>query len=247
VCKKWSKVKEGEESWLAHAIQLMGNDKCGVDIRIEWARGNGKQRDGDVQSRKSSSMSNLRAEPEAEIPPVPSLPQLLDDESRGRSTGNLSIPRPLFSRKRSMGSQLSTGRASDVSDADSDPEDSEVPWVCTVVIRASKFLAPHLHALTGNDEKQTRDTAPLRLKVASLAPAPHHPKVVAQLKVQYPLPDLDLWHADLLPARKDSEAPEGKHTLTAEEIKDVVCSTVMWVVVREGFSGLSKKCKPRLS
>jgi hypothetical protein len=249
VCKKWCKVKEGEESWLAQAIQLMGNDKCAVDIRIEWARGNNKQRDGDASSRKSSSMTNLRAEPETDIPPVPSLPSPISDEGMGRSTLNLTIPRPpLFARrKRSGASQINSGRTSDVSDADSDPEDSEVPWVCSIVIRASKHLAPHPHALMGNDEKQTRDAAPLRLKVASLAPAPHHPKVVAQLKMQYPLPDVDLWHADLLPARKDLEAPEGKHILTAEEIKDVICSTVLWVVVREGFSGLSKKLKPRLS
>ena len=245
VCKKWSKVGEGEDGWLAQAIQLMGQDRCGVDIRIEWARGNGKQRDGESPSRKSTSMGNLRAEPEASIPPIPA-----SDDGRGRSTGNLTIPRtPLFARrKRSGGSQIgSGGRNSDVSDAESDPEDSEVPWVCTVVIRASEILASHLQGPAGNDEAQWRETAPLRLKVASLAPAPHHPKVVAQLKIQFPLPDVDLWQATLLPARKGMEPPEGKHIFTAEEIKDVICSTVMWVVVREGFSGLSKKVKPRLS
>ena len=35
--------------------------------------------------------------------------------------------------------------------------------------------------------------------------------------------------------------------LTAEEIKDIVCSTVLWLVVREGFSNLSKRDKRRLS
>ena len=28
--------------------------------------------------------------------------------------------------------------------------------------------------------------------------------------------------------------------LTAEEIKDVVCSTGLWLVVREGFGGIGK-------
>lgn len=29
-------------------------------------------------------------------------------------------------------------------------------------------------------------------------------------------------------------------TLTAEEIKDIVCSTGLWLVVREGFGGVGK-------
>ena len=245
MCKKWCKVGDGEDNWLVQAINLIGNDRCGVDIRVEWARGN--RRDADTASRKSSSMSNLRADADAEIPPVPSIPQSpSEDRGRAPTATNLTIPRPpLFTRRKRSGGS-STGRTSDVSD-ESDPEDSEVPWVCTVVIHPSKLLSPH--ASPPSDEKTS---APLRLKVASLAPAPHHPKVVAQLKMQYPLPDVDLWNADLLP-RKNSvpgtpgSAPAGRHILTAEEIKDVVCSTVMWVVVREGFSGLSKKVKPRLS
>lgn len=239
MCKKWNKVGEGEDNWLSQAIQLIGNERCSVDIRVEWARGN--RRDGESSSRKSSSMSNLRAEADAEIPPVPSLP-LPGCEDKGRSSTNLTIPMaPLFTRRKRSGGS-STGRTSDVSD-DSDPEDSEVPWVCTVVIRPGKLRSPHAPPLTG-DEKEI---APLRLKVASLAPAPHHPKVVAQLKMQYPLPDVDLWNADLLPRKESESAPEGRNFLSAEEIKDIVCSTVLWVVVREGFSGLSKKVKPRSS
>jgi hypothetical protein len=92
---------------------------------------------------------------------------------------------------------------------------------------------------------------PLRLKVASLAPAPHHPKVVAQLKMQYPLPDIDLHEAILFDNRRlpgaPGSQPEGRLVLTAEEIKDIVCSTVLWLVVREGFSNLSKRDKRRLS
>lgn len=241
MCKKWSKVDEGED-WFTQAMQFIGNEKCPVDIRVEWSR----RRDGDASSRKSSSMSNLRAEADADVPPVPSLPIPASDDKRRLSTTNLTIPiAPLFTRKkRSAGS--STGRTSDVSD-ESDPEDSEVPWVCTVVIRPSHSRAHNAAPVT--DEKQT---APLRLKVASLAPALHHPKVVAQLKMRYPLPDVDLWNADLMPRKytesgEPERAPEGRHILTGEEIKDIVCSTVLWVVVREGFSGLSKKVKPRQS
>lgn len=37
----------------------------------------------------------------------------------------------------------------------------------------------------------------------------------------------------------DWPAP-GTLTLTAEEIKDVVCSTGLWLVVREGFGGVGR-------
>lgn len=143
----------------------------------------------------------------------------------------------MFNRRRA--SKSSNGRTSDV-EYDSDPEDSEVPWVCSVVIRASKSLSVPIEM----------QEPPLRLKVASLAPAPHHPKVVAQLKMQYPLPDVDLQEAILLDNRRQPGAPgsqpEGRFVLTAEELKDLVCSTSLWLVVRE-FGGLSKKCKRRLS
>jgi hypothetical protein len=234
ICKKW--CKEGE-NWLAQTLHLPGHEKCGVDIRIEWARSS--KRESDPPLRKSSS-GNIQGEPDSPIPPVPSLPASpVPEESRGRHAINLTIPAsPRFNRRKASGS--ASGRTSDV-EYDSDPEDSEVPWVCTVAIRASKELAlPH--------EAQG---PPLRLKVASLAPAPHHPKVVAQLKMQYPLPDVDLHEAILfnnrrLPGSPGSQ-PEGCLVLTAEEIKDIVCSTVLWLVVREGFSSLSKRNKRRLS
>ncbi|KAL5520309.1 hypothetical protein ACEPAG_9523 [Sanghuangporus baumii] len=37
----------------------------------------------------------------------------------------------------------------------------------------------------------------LRLKVGALSPAPHHPKVVAQMKVPYPLPDVEVTRASV--------------------------------------------------
>jgi len=90
---------------------------------------------------------------------------------------------------------------------------------------------------------------PLKSKVATLSPTPHHPKVVAMLKVPYPLPDLEVQSMSL---RKrpvplgpgatpinTSRAMAGL-VLRAEELKDVVCSTGLWVVVREGFGGVGK-------
>jgi hypothetical protein len=237
ICKKW--CKEGDDNWVTQALNLAGHNKCTVDIRIEWSRAN--KRDIDPPSRKPSSHS-LRTDvaSDADVPPVPSLPSSPagSDEARGRPALNLTIPgSPLFARRKA--SNPSIGRVSDVEE-DSDPEDSEVPWICTVAVRATKDIAPG---------KTASQAPPVKIKVASLAPAPHHPKVVAQLKMQYPLPDVDIYEGVMLkreglPGALDSQ-PEGKLILTAEEIKDIVCATSMWVVVREGFSGLSKKCKQR--
>lgn len=237
ICKRW--YKEGGDNWIAQTLHLSGQEKAGVDIRLEWARA--LKRESDAPSRKSSS-GNLQNESLSRIPPVPSLPgSPVPDEPRGRPPLNLTIPAtPMFCRRKA--STGSMGRTSDV-EYDSDPEDSEVPWVCSVVIRPSKDL---LRPPTPGEVQEP----PLRLKVASLAPAPHHPKVVAQLKVQYPLPDIDLFEATLLQNRRlpgaPGSAPEGRLVLTAEEIKDLICSTVMWLACRE-FSGFSKKDKRRLS
>jgi hypothetical protein len=86
----------------------------------------------------------------------------------------------------------------------------------------------------------------IRTKLATLSPTPHHPKVVAMLKVPFPLPDVEV---ERLLVRKRVLGPrggvlrsgdEGGLTLTAEEIKDVVSSTGLWLVVREGFGGVGK-------
>jgi len=89
---------------------------------------------------------------------------------------------------------------------------------------------------------------PQKLKIATLHPAPHHPKIVAQLKVPFPLPDVDLNNANVI-RRKPHKAKEGgeashkdsEHVLCAEEIKDVICSTAFWLIVREGFGGVGKE------
>ncbi|KAL0575328.1 hypothetical protein V5O48_006644 [Marasmius crinis-equi] len=136
----------------------------------------------------------------------------------------------LFRRgsRKQRGAPTPTG---DSDGEDSDPEDSETPWGCTVKVRR----------LTGSGKGE-----PLKVKVGTLSPTPHHPKVVAMLKVPFPLPDVEV---DKLALRKREGGkvipPAGDGhgaglVLTAEEIKDVICSTGMWIVVREGFGGVGK-------
>ena len=116
----------------------------------------------------------------------------------------------------------------------------------------------------------------LRVKVAAVVPTPHHPKVVALLKVPFPLPDVEIERVALrrrivTPAGISRPAPDvvpesagssgqrkfwsnrengmgrpemGRSSgmmLTAEEIKDVVSCTGLWLVVREGFGGVGRE------
>lgn len=220
--------------------------------------------------------------------------------------------------------------------SDSDPEDSDTPWTCQVVVR--KLYGQHEHRLSYLSEDGRSSPAPsashgdVKVKVAAVVPAPHHPKVVSLLKIPFPLPDIIIssrrsrppHHSPLLhpqahlrpspgheieidvEARKRvvtpsgvarpavlsgpssppatptqaamagagagaglnklagkfkstlASAAQGVHSLpsedasaathnggegvllSAEEIKDIVCCTACWVVVREGFGGVGK-------
>ncbi|KAI6143477.1 hypothetical protein BKA82DRAFT_4360073 [Pisolithus tinctorius] len=109
---------------------------------------------------------------------------------------------------------------------DSDPEDSETPWI-----------------------------------FATLSPTPHHPKVVGLLKVPFPLPDIEVEQMAVRKrivtahgvSRTTAETPAtsgatggsgyGGLVLTAEEIKDTISSTALWLVVREAFGGIGRDRK----
>ena len=61
------------------------------------------------------------------------------------------------------------------------------------------------------------------------------------LKVPFPLPDVEVERMEILKKRGGPERePYHGLTLTAEDIKDIVCSTGLWLVVREGFGGVGK-------
>lgn len=92
------------------------------------------------------------------------------------------------------------------SGSDSDPEDSERPWRCALVLG-----------------RRTR------VPLGVLTPAPHHPKVVGQLLIPYPAPDL----------RHSGLGADGLG-LSPEELKDITVATSLHLVIREGFGALSK-------
>lgn len=127
---------------------------------------------------------------------------------RGRRTSLILTPTPQKNEDRDG------DRDSDPFDAgeESDPEDSETPWVCTLKIRRagapgsppgsmrastkdSGIGNGHGKARTEGDEVGVLTPAQpqvLRIKVGTLSPTPHHPKVVAMLKVPFPLPDVEV-------------------------------------------------------
>jgi hypothetical protein len=159
------------------------------------------------------------------------------------------------SRRRSTGSQDSVSATYVGSDQldiqeedgnDSDPEDSETPWIC-------KLLVQHaMHATEPVNVSYEPQIDPkgemIRLKVATLSPTPHHPKVVSMIKVVSPLPDIAVDKIEILPreltpsgiARLNQASKTQGLILTAEEIKDVVSCTALWLIVREGIGGVGK-------
>ncbi|KAG8833493.1 hypothetical protein FRC17_010605 [Serendipita sp. 399] len=176
-------------------------------------------------------------------------------------------------------------------DSDSDIEDSERPWNCYLHIRGqSRYTRTYEHGSRGASRRGSRDQLEsygemheeeegegekkldVKLRVACLAPAPHHPKVIAQIKTPYPLPDAVFEPSGsstvneedmdrILAARLRPREIDGSQSdvdvhhqnqtngsqstllLTAEEIKDVISCTGLWLVVREGYGGLARKRK----
>ena len=264
VTRKWN--KSNAENWLQQALLHQGDSRCEVDLRFEWTRstdrkggfrkpttpGSACSQPSPLSKPISLSQLNSRVDGPVSPPILPARHSPPSDSPPSSSHGSKLEPPDLHSpnslssypRRPSHGGV----QPSDVDTEDEcDPEDSEVPWICTLVVRPRNTFSCATPPPPGNPTSPFSPTRlpPLRLKVASLAPAPHHPKVVAQLKCPYPLPDVDLINGMLvqrgeLPGVPDS-APRDRHMLSAEEIKDVVCSTGIWLVVREGFGGLGKK------
>jgi len=106
---------------------------------------------------------------------------------------------------------------------DSDPEDSETPWACSIWVKK-----------TGH-----------RQLLGTLTPAPHHPKVIGVLKIPMGLDPVALTDVQGTGARQQEMASKVREevSLAEENLKDVVCVTAMWLVAREEFGGLGKKRK----
>lgn len=115
----------------------------------------------------------------------------------------------------------------DDDDCDSDPEDSDRTWTCEIVYGGATGDASE-----GSGRTTCRER---RVLLGTLRPAPHHPKLIAQLGVPYALSPVPL-----LSAHTSTTLPP---VLTVEEMKDIVACTSLWLVVHEGLGGLAKRRK----
>jgi len=245
-------------------MSQMGTSTGLVDLRFEWKRGKtSAKRDKKKAPRgRLASMNGAGNVPESRRGST-----LINasNTSLNRS-GSPSRVDTQFQRDRQRGNRLSLvshhsmsthtseedrererARGGEDTGDESDPEDTETPWICTLRVRrvmppsSPRTPTPGARGSAGAGVDQI-----LRTKLATLSPTPHHPKVVAMLKVPFPLPDIEV---DNLLIRKRVLGPNGNVlrssddaglVLTAEEIKDVVSSTGLWLVVREGFGGVGK-------
>lgn len=266
----------------------------GVEVRFEWKRAKGKDSGKGSKGKKSRSRrgramtSTDTAGSDGEIERSSSVRR---NRTRERD-GSMNDPKERLRSEEKKKNRMSTGSFSTTTASteegtgktesppedngeESDPEDSETPWVCTLKIRRaappggmampipmhqSDLLSPR----NGGKQSYLSPVVPtqvLRVKVGTLSPTPHHPKVVAMLKVPFPLPDVEVERMSIVkrkgfpvPGQQQSGDDQDKQneddiperepyhglTLTAEEIKDMVCSTGLWLVVREGFGGVGK-------
>ncbi|KAG8215333.1 hypothetical protein J3R82DRAFT_8927 [Butyriboletus roseoflavus] len=212
-----------------------------IEVRFEWSRG---QKKGSSRKSRADKSLNAResqspARPRTTSNPLPRFAsQMLGPDPHD--------PRSSIISHNSSGSDTATSSSAhqhaEECGEESDPEDSETPWTCTVAVQRLAQSPPR-------HQNGAREPV-IRLKVATLAPTPHHPKVVGLLKMPFPLPDIELEHpvvrrrvVTTQGISKTTTPNAGDFVLTAEEIKDTVSCTSLWLVVREAFGGVGREQK----
>lgn len=110
---------------------------------------------------------------------------------------------------------------------DSDPEDSERPFICDLVFnpKEGKRRVVHLGVLTPSVSHSWSDVGYLANTAAGQV---HHPKLVANLQVPSSLAPTSLISGE-----------DAQEVLTAEEMKDVLAVSALWLVIREKIGGSS--------
>lgn len=241
--------------WLRKDLEGKSGLQAAQDLRFEWRRGERRQRAGPPSSNGGSfeaggggakilsSMSSpvTPAGPPAATtsslhPPTTAAERPVPDGEASTADPNNLVPfrarpkswagdpssvrsrSPAFSDAGHGGPSSDAGHGggggTDDDGYESDPEDSERPWTCEVV-----------HGPKG---------AQRRLLLGTLHPAPHHPKLVAHLKVPFSLSPIPL-------GVFEPGSGSGNEGLSVEEMKDLVCVTCLWLVVREGLGGLGRR------
>jgi hypothetical protein len=260
IVRKW--IKGSNESLLSNAIGHMNSlslseerrhsrsppEEGAVEVRFIWTRGKKKRRLREGGQQIGASSRTI-GPPKAGFPSSPHRSGTADRgttaaERRLSTASGVSV-----STASEVGSSGGRTRGDDSGDV-SDPEDSETPWTCTLVVsRVGGGASASLPSPGSPDGNGGSDDATVRVRVATFSPTPHHPKVVALLKVPFPLPDIFVDRMQVCRRTVSAQgiarpswnidSPEGL-VLTAEEIKDIVSSTGLWLVVRESIGGVGK-------
>lgn len=264
--------------------------EMGIEVRFEWTRGQSKRLDrhrsaGQKALGKRNSVSDVHTAVRTRRSR-----RNMGENSGGLQDKSVSrdAPRRSGESRRSLDGPVRDSRANSITSAstseeahqslkasglgipqevireddgeDSDPEDSETPWSCTLFVSSipsnpsllwekehggsvgeHRGSSSHLSHLSASDSAHGPDSTPrpnssqgrpitptpastksrpdppgtlLKLKVGALSPAPHHPKVVAQLKVPFPLPDIEVENARI---RKRVVTPAGVSRPAADD------------------------------
>ncbi|KAF7965024.1 hypothetical protein HWV62_1031 [Athelia sp. TMB] len=225
--RRWLKGADTGLLALGGRVCALGKDGAGergvaglVEVRFEWTRGRtgaGRKRGGSGRRQDSVGSGGERRDRER-----------LGVAEGGRN--RLSMMSQQTATSDSHGHSPPHEDDGGDSGDESDPEDSETPWTCALAVRRLPSPSPSSTALSPAPTS-------IRLKIGTLSPTPHHPKVVSMLKIPYPLPDIDVERAAV---HRRGGAAAGGLVLTAEEIKDVISCTGLWLVVREGFGGVGR-------
>ncbi|GAA5907474.1 hypothetical protein JCM5296_006917 [Sporobolomyces johnsonii] len=205
---------------LASASGSGGVPKPNTEVRIEWARsrergytsGRGRRRDA---GRSSVSLARSSDAGQAGSPAP-----ILEGEEGGPAEGGEGQPPP--------------PDEADDDGEESDPEDSERPWVCTLVYPSSSSSSRPVSSISPTSSAMSPSPSRRRLQLATLRPAPHHPKLVSTLLLPPSLPSIPL--GTFSPSR----GLQGG-VLSLEELRDLAMVSAMWVAIREGLGGLARE------
>ncbi|EJT97488.1 hypothetical protein DACRYDRAFT_119189 [Dacryopinax primogenitus] len=226
VVRKW--LKPTGENWLNKGLNNLrmgglnqADPMADIELRFEWTKAGDHRQGGRRRSVTEAESATPSARNSIVAPHATSL-----------APPNLErCPAPSFKRRsvspRSSAAALHvppapTSIETSSTNSQSDPEDDDTPWTCTLHVSPTQA----------------------KMRVAALIPAPHHPKLLGQVKIPFPLPDVAVDRGEFLP-RVDGvdNVEEAGLLLTAEDIKDIIASTCLWLVVRESFGGIDKKRK----
>ncbi|KAL1741380.1 hypothetical protein HDZ31DRAFT_66993 [Schizophyllum fasciatum] len=226
-----------------------------VDMRVEWRRD--KKRAAKAKARRGGRKPTKDASDTRSIPEAEGVAG--DDKAQRRlsTASRISGITSTSGHRRRSTESLGRGIAASVRQQEqeeddgeeSDPEDSETPWVCVLRITRRRPRPPRASGESqrvgdaGEGAKKDKDGKErLKVRLATLSPTPHHPKVVAMLKVSWPLKAVDLLELVELDPNDPKRPRTPAHLIvTPEELKDIISCTGMWVVIREGFGGVGRE------